>query len=141
MKIINNNIIRKTQLLTINCNLSIVICTLLIFSCSSPQIETEVTSPDKKIKVAFNIDNEGAMSYNVKVCKGLKDGEEIEGKGDMGSEWRTIFIDDSRLGFEAKDGLNLKDAFEIVDVRFSSEDETWEQPWRSEEHTSELQSR
>ncbi|MBR3914105.1 MAG: glycoside hydrolase family 97 N-terminal domain-containing protein, partial [Bacteroidales bacterium] len=102
---------------------------MLIFSCSSPNIKTEVTSPDEKIKVAFNIDNDGAMSYNVKVCKGLKDVEEIEGKGDMGSEWRTIFIDDSRLGFEAKDGLNLKDAFEIVDVKFSSNDETWEQPW------------
>ena len=135
MKIINNNIIRKLQLLTINCKLSIVICTLLIFSCSSPQIETEVASPDEKIKVAFNIDNDGAMYYNVKVCKGLKDGEglkdveEIEGKGDMGSEWRTIFIDDSQLGFEAKDGLNLKDAFEIIDVNFSSKDETWTQIW------------
>lgn len=117
------------KLLTVICQLLILNCTLLTLSCSSPNIKTEVTSPDKKIKVAFNIDNEGAMSYNVKVCKGLKDGEEIESKGDMGSEWRTIFIDDSRLGFEAKDGLNLKDAFEIVDIRFSSEDETWEQPW------------
>ena len=60
--------------------------------------------------------------FRRKVCKGLKDGEGlkdvegIEGKGDMGSEWRTIFIDDSRLGFEAKDGLNLKDAFEIIIV-------------------------
>lgn len=135
MKIINNNIIRKLQLLLVNCKLSIVICTLLIFSCSSPQIETEVASPDEKIKVAFNIDNDGAMYYNVKVCKGLKDVkglkdiEEIEGKGDMDSEWRTIFIDDSQLGFEAKDGLNLKDAFEIIDVNFSSKDETWTQIW------------
>ena len=117
------------KLLTVICSLLIVNCSLLIFSCSSSNIKTEVTSPDEKIKVAFNIDNDGAMSYNVKVCKGLKDGEEIEGKGDMGSEWRTIFIDDSQLGFEAKDGLNLKDAFEIVDVKFSSNDETWEQPW------------
>ena len=117
------------KLLTVICSLLIVNCSLLIFSCSSSNIKTEVTSPDEKIKVAFNIDNDGAMSYNVKVCKGLKDVEEIEGKGDMGSEWRTIFIDDSRLGFEAKDGLNLKDAFEIVDVKFSSNDETWEQPW------------
>ena len=121
--------VTESQLLTVICQLLIVNCSLLIFSCSSPNIKTEVTSPDKKIKVAFNIDNDGAMSYNVKVCKGLKDGEEIEGKGDMGSEWRTIFIDDSQLGFEAKDGLNLKDAFEIVDVKFSSNDETWEQPW------------
>ena len=121
--------VTELQLLTVICQLLIVNCSLLTLSCSSPNIKTEVTSPDEKIKVAFNIDNDGAMSYNVKVCKGLKDGEEIEGKGDMGSEWRTIFIDDSQLGFEAKDGLNLKDAFEIVDVKFSSNDETWEQPW------------
>ena len=87
-----------------------VICSLLIFSCSSPNIKTEVTSPDEKIKVAFNIDNDGAMSYNVKVDD-------------------NIFIDDSQLGFEAKDGLNLKNSFEIVDVSFSSKDETWTQIW------------
>ncbi|MBE6335293.1 MAG: glycoside hydrolase family 97 protein [Lentimicrobiaceae bacterium] len=107
---IKNNITKILQLLIVNCKLLIVICTLLIFSCSSPQIETEITSPDERIKVAFNIDNDGAMYYNVEVDD-------------------NVFIDDSQLGFEAKDGLNLKDAFEIVDVRFSSEDETWEQPW------------
>ena len=102
--------ILKPLLLIVNCTLLIVICTLLIFSCSSPQIETEVASPDGKIKVAFNVDNEGAMSYNVKVDD-------------------NIFIDDSQLGFEAKDGLNLKNSFEIVDVSFSSKDETWTQIW------------
>lgn len=107
---IKNNITKIFQLLIVNCKLLIVICTLLIFSCSSPQIETEITSPDERIKVAFNIDNDGAMYYNVEVDD-------------------NVFIDDSQLGFEAKDGLNLKDAFEIVDVRFSSEDETWKQPW------------
>ncbi len=107
---IKNNITKKTQLLIVNCTLIIVICTLLIFSCSSPQIETEVASPDEKIKVAFNIDNDGAMYYNVRVND-------------------NIFIDDSQLGFEAKDGLNLNDAFEIIDVNFSSKDKTWTQIW------------
>ena len=102
--------ILKPLLLIVNCTLLIVICTLLISSCSSPQIKTEVASPDGKIKVAFNIDNEGAMSYNVKVDD-------------------NIFIDDSQLGFEAKDGLNLKNSFEIIDVHFSSKDETWTQIW------------
>ncbi len=97
-------------MLIVNCTLLIVICTLLISSCSSPQIKTEVASPDGKIKVAFNIDNEGAMSYNVKVDD-------------------NIFIDHSQLGFEAKDGLNLKNSFEIIDVNFSSKDETWTQIW------------
>ena len=98
------------HLINILKSLLIVICTLLIFSCSSPQIKTEVASPDGNIKVTFNVDNEGAMSYNVKVDD-------------------NIFIDHSQLGFEAKDGLNLKDAFEIIDVNFSSKDETWTQIW------------
>lgn len=97
------------HLINILKSLLIVNCTLLIISCSSNN-KTEVASPDGKIKVAFNIDNDGTMSYNVKVND-------------------NIFIDDSKLGFEAKDGLNLKDAFEIVDVNFSSEDETWTQIW------------
>ena len=41
----------------------------------------------------------------------------------------SIFIDDSQLGFEAKDGLNLKNSFEIIKTEFSSKDETWEQIW------------
>ena len=50
------------------------------------------------------------MSYNVKVND-------------------SIFIDDSQLGFDAKDGLNLKNSFEIIKTEFSSKDETWEQIW------------
>ncbi len=41
----------------------------------------------------------------------------------------NIFIDDSQLGFDAKDGLNLKNSFEIIKTEFSSKDETWEQIW------------
>ena len=91
-------------------SLLIIHCALLIVSCSSSQMKTEIASPDGKIKVAFRIGDEGEMSYNVKVND-------------------SIFIDDSRLGFEAKDGLNLKNAFEIVDVNFFSEDEIWNQIW------------
>ena len=86
----------------------IIISFLLMASCTSRK--TEVASPNKNIRLAFNIDNEGFMSYNVKV-------------GDC------IFIDDSQLGFEAKDGLNLKNSFEIIKTEFSSKDETWEQIW------------
>ncbi len=77
-------------------------------SCTSRK--TEVASPNKNIRLAFNIDNEGFMSYNVKVNG-------------------SIFIDDSQLGFEAKDGLNLSNSFEIIKTEFSSNDETWEQIW------------
>ena len=82
--------------------------TFLISSCSSNK--TEISSPNKKIRLAFNIDNDGFMSYNIKVND-------------------SIFINDSQLGFEAKDGLNLKNSFEIIKTIFSSKDETWEQIW------------
>ena len=77
-------------------------------SCSSRK--TEISSPNKNIRLALNIDNEGFMSYNIKVGG-------------------NIFIDDSQLGFEAKDGLNLSNSFEITKTEFSSKDETWEQIW------------
>ena len=82
--------------------------TFLISSCSSHK--TEISSPNKKIRLSFNIDNDGFMSYNIKVND-------------------SVFIDDSQLGFEAKDGLNLKNSFEIIKTEFSSKDETWEQIW------------
>ena len=100
--------IKKTSLLIVNCTLLIVNFTLLLFSCSSPK--NEVSSPNGKIKVAFNTNVEGEMFYDVKVDN-------------------NIFIDDSQLGFEAKNGLNLKNSFEIIDINFSSEDETWTQIW------------
>ena len=77
-------------------------------SCSSRK--TEIYSPNKNIHLSFNIDDEGFMSYNIKV-------------GD------SIFIDDSQLGFEAKDGLNLSNSYTITKTEFSSKDETWEQIW------------
>lgn len=91
-------------------SLLIINCTLFIVCCTSPNHKAEVTSPDEKIKVSFNVDNEGGMYYSVKIND-------------------NTFIDDSQLGFEARDGLNLKDAFEIINIGFSSEDDIWEQVW------------
>ena len=99
--------IKKLSLLIVNCTLLIVNFTLL-YSCSSPK--NEVSSPDGRIKVAFNTNIDGEMFYNVKVDD-------------------SIFINDSQLGFEAKEGLNLKNSFEIIKTEFSSKDETWEQIW------------
>ena len=86
----------------------IIISLLVISSCTSHK--TEVSSPNNNIHLDFNIDDEGFMSYNIKVND-------------------SIFIDESQLGFEAKDGLNLKSSFEIIKTEFSSKDETWEQIW------------
>lgn len=103
MKNVRNNIIKKFQLLIVNCTLLI-----FLFSCSSPK--NEVTSPDGKIHLSFNIDDEGFMYYDVKVND-------------------SVFIDSSLLGFEAKNGLNLKNSFVITKTEFTSEDETWTQIW------------
>ena len=88
--------------------ITFLISIFFIISCSSPN--NEVSSPNKNIRLSFNIDEDGFMSYNVKVND-------------------NIFIDDSQLGFEAKDGLNLKNSFQITKTEFSSKDETWEQIW------------
>ena len=103
-------LIINRKLLTVICQLLIVNCTLLIFlfSCSSPK--NEATSPDGKIHLSFNIDDEGFMYYDVKVND-------------------SVFIDSSLLGFEAKNGLNLKNSFVITKTEFTSEDETWTQIW------------
>ena len=86
----------------------IIISIILSSSCSSHK--NEISSPNKNIHLTFNVDDEGFMSYNIKVND-------------------NIFIDNSQLGFEAKDGLNLKNSFDIIKTEFSSKDETWEQIW------------
>ena len=86
----------------------ILLSAFFLSACSSHN--NEVYSPNKKICLSFNVDEEGFMSYNIKVNN-------------------NIFIDDSQLGFEAKDGLNLSNSFEITKTVFSSKDETWEQIW------------
>ena len=86
----------------------IIISIILTSSCSSRK--NEISSPNKNIHLTFNVDDEGFMSYNIKVND-------------------NIFIDNSQLGFEAKDGLNLKNSFDIIKNEFSSKDETWEQIW------------
>ena len=103
-------LIINRKLLTVICQLLIINCTLLIFlfSCSSPK--NEVTSPDGKIHLSFNIDDEGFMYYDVKVND-------------------SVFIDSSLLGFEAKNGLNLKNSFVITKTELTSEDGTWTQIW------------
>lgn len=81
---------------------------ILFWRCAAPK--TEISSPDGNISLSFEVDNEGEMSYKVKVND-------------------NIFINNSRLGFEAKDGLNLKNTFEITSIETSSKDETWTQIW------------
>ncbi|MBQ8221979.1 MAG: glycoside hydrolase family 97 protein [Bacteroidales bacterium] len=86
----------------------ILISIIFFFSCSAPK--NEVASPDGKIRLSFKIDDDGFMYYDVKVND-------------------SSFIAPSLLGFEAKNGLNLKNSFSIIKTEFSSKDETWTQIW------------
>lgn len=86
----------------------LILTSLLTHSCSMPK--TDITSPNGKICLSFNIDEEGSISYNVTVDN-------------------TTFITDSELGFEEFNNLNLKDNFEIINTTTSTKDETWTQIW------------
>lgn len=69
-----------------------VLFLLVVFcGCSRP---TELTSPDGNIKLVFNLNEAGAMTYGVSVG----------GKP---------FITPSAMGFEGRDGLNLSKDFQI----------------------------
>ena len=83
---------------------------MLLFVLCSCTPKTEVTSPDGNIKWSFNLDEKGAMTYQVSV----KD---------------APFINASALGFQEKSGLNLADGFQLEGTSFDSQDETWTQPW------------
>ena len=62
------------------------------------------------IKVAFTADTDGKMMYRVTVND-------------------TLLLDNSPLGFEAKDGIDLNRGFRVVNTVFTDKDEIWTQPW------------
>ena len=75
------------------------------------QIEKIVTSPDKKISLAFDL-TDGSPTYFVNFEK------------------RPVILP-SALGFELKDG-EMKSGFKLIGTKTSSKDETWIQPWGEE---------
>ena len=85
-----------------------VLFLLVVFcGCSRP---TELTSPDGNIKLVFNLNEAGAMTYGVSVG----------GKP---------FITPSVMGFEGRDGVNLSKGCLIESTEYTTKDETWTQPW------------
>ena len=90
--------------------ISLVLFFSFLLSGCMPLKQAEVTSPDGHIRLAFALDGNNRMTYQVSV-------------GD------TVFIVPSLLGFEANDGVNLSDSFRIVGTDFTPHDETWTQPW------------
>lgn len=83
---------------------------LLVGLMSSCSQNTEVTSPDGKIRLVFHTDEQDNMFYSVYVDNAL-------------------FISDSRMGFTGRDGVNLSDGYHVIEYKFDSKNGKWSQPW------------
>lgn len=83
---------------------------LLLVMMSSCSQNTEVTSPNGRIRLVFRQDKADNMYYSVYV----------DGKP---------FISDSRLGFTGRDGVNLSEGYHVIGYEFDSRNEKWTQPW------------
>lgn len=86
--------------------ISLVLFFSFLLSGCMPLKQTEVTSPNGHIRLAFALDGNNRMTYQVSV-------------GD------TVFIAPSLLGFTAKDGVNLAEGFKVINTDFTTYDETW----------------
>ncbi len=76
-------------------------------------LKTEVQSPDGHIKMTLTVDENGTPFYNVSVDD-------------------SLLIENSAMGFTAANGIILAEGFQVKNTTFSSEDETWTQPWGRE---------
>ncbi len=74
------------------------------------QPDYTVNSPDGQIQVAFSLDESGAPTYEV-------------------SYKEQTILEPSRLGFVFLSDPPLNMGFVLKDIRCSTFDETWEQPW------------
>ena len=89
----------------------VFVIALAIFSCNSEKKQTkEITSPNEKVTIDFNINNEGRPFYLVKFNN------------------KTV-VDTSYLGFEFKDAPAFNKNFIIKNTTTSSFSETWQMPW------------
>ena len=89
---------------------------LLLFCCVLGLIvhgqaqQYEVYSPDGTIQITCNLDQSGGLFYTVSA-----DSQPV--------------IAASRLGFELKDGRNLRDGFHLKEIKRDTIDEIWTQIW------------
>jgi alpha-glucosidase len=90
-------------------SLSIILCVNLFVTAKEKGRLSEVTSPNKSIKVTVQL-KDGVPFYSVK-------------------RNNEVVISDSKLGFVLKDQPALSKNFKITSARQSSFDETWTQPW------------
>lgn len=69
-----------------------------------------VASPEEAVVLFFDLTQQGEMTYHVSY-----EGEHV--------------LLSSHLGFESREGHNLKDGFHIVETTYHKIDEIWQQPW------------
>ena len=82
-----------------------------LLGCSENNNEMiEVSSPESKVKVEFNINDTGQPYYSVKYKNG-------------------VVIDTSYLGFEFTNAEAIDSNLKIMTADISSFDETWQMPW------------
>ena len=92
-------------------NIGITVVFLALFlSCANQTKELSISSPDTKIVLGFNLDENGRPYYQVNY-----NGETV--------------IDSSFLGFEFKEIKTLDNNFKILNSNTSSFNKTWQMPW------------
>jgi len=88
-----------------------IILTWSLISCTPVKTNiTEISSPNKSIKLNFNSSSKGELSYKVYYNN-------------------ELVIDTSFLSFDLRDHPSLKEGFEIINSDYKSVDETWQKPW------------
>lgn len=84
---------------------------LVLFACNSEkELTTQISSPNDKLGVNFNVDTDGQPFYVVKFNN-------------------KVVVDTSYLGFEFKDIPDFQKDFKINNSEASSFNETWQMPW------------
>ncbi len=89
---------------------------LILISCQK-ETSYEISSPDNKNEILFNLDESGAPYYLLK-----RDG--------------NLVLDTSYMGFEFKDQPALINGLSIKDHTSSSFKEVWDMPWGEREHVT-----
>lgn len=90
--------------------ISILILLIILFTGCSKNKETTVLSPDERVKISFDLDEQGIPNYSV-----TYNGQTI--------------IEPSSMSFEFKDQASLRSNLKLLSHESSSYSETWEMPW------------
>ena len=95
--------------------LSLLCISILVFYSCQKKEESEIFSPNNKLKIEFGLHKNKAPFYVVK-------------------RNNEIVIDTSYLGFEFKGAKALKSDLSVLNVEKSTFNETWKMPWGEQEN-------